>query len=280
MKTIDFSQPGGFPLTQDTLGYLQEGYMEALDMLAKVADTGAPIKLWGMVQGPPVGGGTAIGNISDGAFYYNGQLYKFTGGDYGSISDDIIVVIADNASSLTFFDASTPNVVFNNNATFADLPTVTDATHFPYSSMVTFGVGLGLANREYGWNDISVGYSGGGEPDISGHIYYKRNLMSNQLELRIELLLTNVGNISGVPGACVIGTLPLGYRLGGGSTETYIIGSTTDPFLKDFTGTYPINAVTFLLFGAASGDILVFPQRSESDTDYGITLHFVGSLDV
>jgi hypothetical protein len=104
--------------------------------------------------------------------------------------------------------------------------------------------------------------------------------MSNQLELRIELLLTNVGNISGVPGACVIGTLPLGYRLGGGSTETYIIGSTTDPFLKDFTGTYPINAVTFLLYGAASGDILVFPQRSESDTDYGITLHFVGSLDV
>jgi hypothetical protein len=37
MKSIDFSQPGGFPLTQDNLDYLQQSYSEAVNALAAVA---------------------------------------------------------------------------------------------------------------------------------------------------------------------------------------------------------------------------------------------------
>jgi hypothetical protein len=40
MKTIDFTKPGGFPLTQDQLNYLQSAYIEAINALAAMGGGG------------------------------------------------------------------------------------------------------------------------------------------------------------------------------------------------------------------------------------------------
>ena len=67
MKTIDFTKPGGFPLTQDQLNYLQSAYKEAINAVAAMGGSGAvPVIVSGMVVANP---STGDYSITDGWFY-------------------------------------------------------------------------------------------------------------------------------------------------------------------------------------------------------------------
>lgn len=66
-KQINFSNLGGFPLTQDALQFMQESYTQSLASLAKLV--GDKVIIWGMVEN--------AGIISEGAISYNGEIIPF-----------------------------------------------------------------------------------------------------------------------------------------------------------------------------------------------------------
>ncbi|TAN18840.1 MAG: hypothetical protein EPN37_04570 [Chitinophagaceae bacterium] len=70
-KRIDFSQLGGFPLTQDALDFMQQSYRNALVGVAQLA--GDAVILSGMIDN-----GTAV---TDGWILYNGELLPFLAGN-------------------------------------------------------------------------------------------------------------------------------------------------------------------------------------------------------
>ncbi len=243
MKTIDFTQPGGFPLTQDQLGYLQSGYKEALEALAGVVDgANVPVLLGGMASST---GGSAYTSIAPGWFYYNGELIEFTGGGYapfmmGSVA---LVVITDNATPLNFYDGSVPNVIHNKTATVTVGTSVTDSTHFPLDALIPYTTALGLVGRESSFHNItiSIAAASGG---LSGFVDYKKNFITNAVHARSSFSINNANNlpVSSTVSYTVLGTLPVGYRppyrtafvgwLSG--TSTRLIDSSSISYIESF----------------------------------------------
>lgn len=134
MKTIDFSQLGGFGLAQDDLAWMQDGYKDALAALGKKAGRGNPVILSGMVSTAGGGGST---DVSDGWFYYNGEIIQFNASTYAALTgaNVALITIATTTSSVGFYDGSTPAVVINKTATVSAAASVTDATRVPLSAM-------------------------------------------------------------------------------------------------------------------------------------------------
>jgi hypothetical protein len=216
MKTIDFTQPGGFPLSQERLGYMQTSYKEALGILAKIGAVGtAPIKLWGMLLTPSgyTGGTTSTGaSISDGAFFYNNELYLFTGGSYSSIAHDLVVVINSATTPLVYNDSVSRSVIKDNTATFADIPTVTDATHFPISTMKTFAEGV--FNNSVDTSFVTIGPSSisstsGGV--IDGFVYYRKMPILDALHVLFQFSALSPTTLSTGSTRYHVFTLPTGY---------------------------------------------------------------------
>lgn len=67
MKTIDFSKPGGFPLTQDHLNYLQTAYKETITALAKIGGTTGPFVINGMAVSST---STGAYDVAEGWFFF------------------------------------------------------------------------------------------------------------------------------------------------------------------------------------------------------------------
>ena len=212
MKTIDFTHAGGFPLTQEGLDYLQTAYTECLNVFASMGASGsAPIIISGMEMTVPGAGEVAV---TDGWFFYNGELVKFTGstqfvGIGGTVA---LVVIAASASSLTYNDGSVYPAIKDKGATLTCALPVTDATHFPYSAMQQFQVAFGANGREVVWNTLAVSTDptvGG----VTGTVYYKKNLLTNTLQIRGVLTASNAQNFAASPYASYYSmcTLPAGY---------------------------------------------------------------------
>ena len=125
MKAIDFTHPGGFPLTQDELNYLQQAYTECINAFAQMGGVG-PVLINGMDVS--VSGGTIT--IADGWFFYNGELIKFNTGSYSTISpgDVVLVNITPSATSLLYNDGSTFGAVLDKTATVLLGPSATTST--------------------------------------------------------------------------------------------------------------------------------------------------------
>lgn len=214
MKKIDFSQPGGFPLTQDQLNYLQQAYGESLQALARMG---------GSASGPFVISGMTITNpslgeysVTDGWFFYNGEMIHFLAdtitGAAGSLAP--FVVISPSSNNLLFNDGSTPPVIMDATATVVAMPTgtPTDATHFPLLQIQPFGTGFGVANREAGWQSMPVSTIAA-DGGVTGTIFYKKNFITNTLHVRGTLTASNAQNFAASPGSAfyLMGTLPPGY---------------------------------------------------------------------
>lgn len=101
----DFTQTGGFPLDQNVLNDLQNGILEAEGALASVL---GPLAI---VSGCVVTGGSA----SNGVVAINGEILPFVG---GVINAKVIVI--ENDTPLTYFNASTPATLKTRYATFGD----------------------------------------------------------------------------------------------------------------------------------------------------------------
>ena len=214
MKAIDFTRPGGFPLTQDQLDYLQSAYKETIIALAKTGgNNSGPFVISGIEVSNPAPGEY---HVEEGWFFYNGEMIHVgTLGVSGVASGyDVYFELGSSNSTLTFNDGSTPEVILDNYAALAAQPTGTpeDATRFLLSSLKRFGTGFGIANRESTWNSLVVNTdpSVGG---VTGTVYYKKDFTANTIQIRGLLSANNAQNFAASPGALysLMGTLPAGY---------------------------------------------------------------------
>lgn len=214
MKKIDFSQPGGFPLTQDQLSYLQQSYTESALAVATMGHNGgAPFIVSGMtITNPSIG----EYSVTSGWFYYNDDLIRFTSNTITGASGSFapFIVISPVASPLVFNDGSTPPVITDSTATIQSLPTSTpaDATHIPLLQVQPFGRGFGIANKETSWQIIPVS-TPAGSGGVTGNIFYRKNHLTNTLHIRGTLTSANAQNFAASPGSTfyTMATLPSEY---------------------------------------------------------------------
>lgn len=102
-KRIDFTKLGGFPLTQDTLAFMQLAYQEAVAGLAKLA--GDNVIVSGMADN-----GTAV---TDGWILVNGELLPFQAGN-----KQTYFIITETTGDETFEDDSVKTVYYTRQARF------------------------------------------------------------------------------------------------------------------------------------------------------------------
>ncbi len=210
MKNIDFSKPGGFPLTQDQLGYMQSAYTEALVALASVGGTG-PIVISGVeMTRTTVSVPTYTYSVTAGWVLYNGEMIRVSA---GSITIDASIAtlgfaIIRASAPLTYNDGASYNVVNDVTCALTSNPigASDDANYFSVGSLRKYG-------RETTANTLAVSTlpADGG---VSGNIYYRKNFLNNTLQLSAFIGCANVQNFASVsaPQFYVLGTLPIGYR--------------------------------------------------------------------
>lgn len=214
MKTLDLTQPGGFPLTQDRLDYLQTAYRECLGAIGSAISDGDYVPaLTGMVSSDAGGG---ITTISEGYFFYNNEVVYFPEQSYTAAEEGNIlyIVITGSATSLTFNDGVSRDVILDKVGIVSELPlsTPTDETHFRLYFLRSFALALGLNNRTAeGAISVSTPSADGG---VIGNIFYRKDKIANTLSIRSVLIPNNPENIVASPNNDYVfaATLPVGYR--------------------------------------------------------------------
>lgn len=130
-KRIDLTQLGGFPLTQDVLGFLQTSYREAFKGIAALC--GDKTILSGVVVAGPA--------VSDGWISYGGELIPFIGGIVGAD-----VVVEETSTTLLFEDGVDRPVLFTKVA-YCGAPAT-----FPFSDLKA----LILLNKMWQTGDVKA----------------------------------------------------------------------------------------------------------------------------
>lgn len=98
MQRFNFNQLGGFPLTQDRLKWMQDGYIDAINALGSVVDSEEPVVLSGVEL---VAGGWVHGEVSDGWVYHpDAGVVPFIGGVF--TANNRSYYLTDEITSLTF----------------------------------------------------------------------------------------------------------------------------------------------------------------------------------
>lgn len=279
MKTIDFTQRGGIPLTQDRFGYLQTAWNEGIlsVMAAGIADSNVPVILTGM--GSSFFGGSTT--YAPGWFAYKGNLIRFAGGSLGvpSMGDVVLVTINDDASPLTYKDGSTPNVVHELLATVSLAATVTDATHFPWSALVPYWQQVGPMGKEAAFNVLAIGPTASGDGGVSGNFYYRKNFINNTLQVYGNLISANAQNFDATPGSSfkTMGNLGAAYRPV--TVDGLFSAYNADlPLIKDDSGVDWIKEITCVI--TTAGDInFNWIKPALGVSSYNVIFNAIISLD-
>ena len=283
MKAIDFTQPGGFPLTQDQLGYLQTAYTECLNALAAMGGDG-PFTISGCtVLKTHVSGTTYNYSIDPGWVYYQGNMIRVPSIGLAGIDESIhaaYLLIVPTAWPLTFNNGSTPNVVSDNNLTLTALPigTPDDSTRFLLSGLIPFGVGFGNNNKESVWNTLAVSTSSS-SGGVTGNIYYRKNYLTNTVQLRGFLASANAQNFAASPAATyyLMATLPNGYRPIYPEAPFFALNVFATLF-KDDAGVGWIEGINGVL--NSGGQVkLVWLKPESSIAGYSVTFNTIIPLD-
>lgn len=205
-KSIDFSQPGGYPFDQDTLDFLQNTYKDVFTQVGKLGVSGST---------PSVINGMAVTNsgntVANGWFIYGGEIIPFTGSTVTPSGGQVaLVLISTTATPLNFDDGSTPSVIITKTASLIAGASVTDATHFPVSSMISWQQGLGLNGRESAFTTININLATGA---ITGTLQYRKNLITNQLHYKLSIAVATPSALTDAPTSALslLATLPAGY---------------------------------------------------------------------
>lgn len=102
-QKIDFTKAGGFPLTQNTMNFIQNSYNSVLEALSRAVGD------YVIISGVTDLGGNVY---SDGWVTYNGKIIPFEGGSLGNVS--IVTVTSDE----TYRDSSVYTVNYEYKAVF------------------------------------------------------------------------------------------------------------------------------------------------------------------
>lgn len=202
-KYIDFTQNGGYPLTQDDIEFLQDGYSEALLGLVAAG---------GNITGPMCISGMAVSTsgsdvtVTGGWFVYNQRIIPFTGATVTVTGGNVALVeITESATNPEEYEnGSLPESIMTLTATVIAAPTATNATHFPLSALAPWG-------RDKDWQVISA--VSVLPSHIAGTVYYKKDMLNN-LYIKTQLATTTLGWADPFPNPQYyeIMTFPVGYR--------------------------------------------------------------------
>jgi len=222
MKTIDFTQPGGFPLTQDQLGYLQTAYTECINALAAMGGDG-PFTISGCaVTRTHVTGSVYNYSVAQGWVYYQGNMIRVPSITLTGINESThaaYMLIVPSVLPLTYNDGSTPNVILDNSITLAALPvgTADDSTRFLLSE-------LGSINcNQVSLTTWTAGFAHAIQLRLNSHakkVYYYAasgtgsfiySLINDSLVIGSEIILMvytagitgNIGGVSGPYGSTI-----------------------------------------------------------------------------
>lgn len=211
MKKIDFTQAGGFPLTQNELDHLQQAYTECLQAIAAMGSNSTnPIVITGMVKTNPFPATVAV---SDGWFLFGGELIRFNASSAILTGTDVpLVTISTTNTILTYNDGSAHPAVGHTTAMLAAGPAITTDAVFPYDDARIFHLDFGENGRESSWQTITVS-----TPMLTGNVVgsidYKKNIITNTLHIKGSLTANLAQNLPASPGAAFtdVGTLPAEY---------------------------------------------------------------------
>lgn len=218
MKKTDLTQPGGFPLDQDQLNHLQQGYITCLNELALVLGNSAtPVAIRGCeITRTPTTGTFADYTISAGSIFWNGEIVintapiTLTGVDE-SVSGCYVEIVPNN-TALTYYDGISRTVVLDNLLALAALPTGTadDATKFLWSHLKPMGVGLmeNIMNNIY-TPYITPTYVGLYTASPTSVLQYRKPVGSKTVTIKG---VTDCSGGVSIASDNVVFTLPLGYR--------------------------------------------------------------------
>jgi hypothetical protein len=195
MKAFDFSKPGGFPLTQNRLDYMQQAYTEAIRLLcAKNGDTVGSYLVSGQITRTYTGTGTIYNYaITDGLVLTANEVFRVVGGTLTGVdisTDAPFLEVTRTSSTLTFNDGSTPSVVKDVTLSLVSHPisTPNDATHFNINALLQIGV-------ESSFTTITV--STGGFGNVTGTIKYRKNFANNHLHIKGSLTVNTPSTLGG-----------------------------------------------------------------------------------
>lgn len=267
-KLYDFTQPGGFPQTQDVLKRMQDSDAEAIKgMIAAGGNITGPLRVSGMevtISGSDV-------TVTDGWFIYNGVFIPFTGSTVTLAGGQVALVeITTTSTPLTFNDGSTPNVVISRTGALINATTATTSTRFPVLNLKPWG-------KERDWTTVtSFASSLGGT--VTGTLKYQKNTLANTLTLKGSLNVDCSSFVSALPAALYtkILTLPSGYRTASG--VTFMANVASGGAVKTSDSVSWIRHVRMDI-EAANGVLKIEVLKTLSDVDIDIEFDVIISLD-
>lgn len=193
-KEYDFTRPGGFPLTQDRLKFMQEATGEAIRaLIATAGDHEGPYILSGMKITEPSPGDI---NITDGWFIYRGKIVKFAGVTLTPGSYPVWVQITNLTTDLIFYTTITQPVQLSTLATAILDTTGTvseDDTHFLLSDAVEWAVAVGRTH----YDDWIIIEDDMGATLTNVSLKYRRNRITNTVHIRGTLTVADAHGFSG-----------------------------------------------------------------------------------
>ncbi len=220
MKRYDFNQVGGFPLEQERLKWLQDGYINAINALAQLGNNGVPRAVFGVEL--TSGSWTTGGVVSDGYIAHPTLgLMPFIGGAFTPTTRG--VSYTDITTPLTFGNASNQNVEINRVAQIApgalwDLRTLSESR---------WGVEFGKSHRG-AWDNIAPNVNTG-----SGVLSYKIDRFANTL-----MINGNINRGNGLPGHVTHFLIPVSNSINGDWNFATSVGR----YINYPNVGYPVNA--------------------------------------
>lgn len=193
--------------------------------------------------------------------------------------NDVYVVLTDDNDTLIYNSGTSYEVILDNYATLAALPTGTaeDATRFLLSNLKPFGVGFGVANREAVWQTLAVNTdpSVGG---VTGTVYYKKDFAANTLHIRGLLTANNAQNFAASPSSLfyLMGVVPATYAP---SNPNYFIAQYfVSSSIEDSVGVSWIKQVNCVI--NVAGQVLInWIKPTASVGAYGLVFNYILPLD-
>lgn len=236
MKSIDFSFLGGFPLEQETLGYMQSRDTDILKAIVKMGIPDGytdPLILSGCVYD------SGSNSYSAGWLYVNDEVIPFAGGVVPGAGTYCLV---QTYKTTVIFEDSTPRDVYVTKAVVYG----TGVGSFELLNIARFREQFGVDSVEADTGSLGVSVNIGTAPyaKINGTIYYRKCFVPKMLHLYGTLTLTDASNMNATPEYTTMHVLLPAYtppadvpfKANVDYSATYIKDVLDTDFIKDING--------------------------------------------
>ncbi len=208
MKTINLTNAGGLLFNQDHLAFMQSAWKEFLRAFTSMGGEG--------YGGPVILSGMALdgSSLTPGYFAVDGEVYFTNGGTIViAPGPGNTLGITLNTVTITenYANGASQEVMYSTTGVFGIVPNSPPADSYTMASFKLFGESFGARHRE-DWVAITVS-TGSGFGSVTGSVRYRKNILTNTLELSGVLTALTPADFPTLPSntPIVIATLPTGY---------------------------------------------------------------------